>query len=391
MVIEGMELDAFASFQEQVPGAPDWAFFLFKMFDSRLERIEAKCDISKETSNDAKAISKEVREYVEELEAKIDQLEYQQQKQEDYNRRSNLKIEGLPEPKGEGVETPAKLMQTVHDFIKNNLKIDTDIRFERCHRLGPKGKSSRPVIVRFNWYQDRELVWGKRSLLRGSRFILREDFSARTEKARRSLYPFAKAARDQHVRYSLQGDVLYLEGKKYTCDNKDEIPAKFSPRNNATRTDDKTVIFYGRNSPFSNFYPSKFNVASVEYAHNEMYYQLKKAEHFGDDETAKRILRSQDPYDCYRAGCRVKGFDLAEWEKVESDVMLHGAQAKFQQNQDLRKMLLDTDTKELAESCKDETWGTGIPLGAGGAFDKKSWTGQNKLGVVLMLVRDRVR
>ena len=129
----------------------------------------------------------------------------------------------------------------------------------------------------------------------------------------------------------------------------------------------------------------------MQYAHNEMYYQSKKAEHFRDDETAKRILRLQDPYDCYRAGCRVKGFDLTEWEKVEHDYMLEGALAKFQQNQDLRDELLATDTKELAESCKDETWGTCIPLGAVGAFNKNSWSGKNKLGVVLMLVRDRVR
>ena len=95
---------------------------------------------------------------------------------DDYSRRSNLKIEGIPETIG---ETDTDLSKVVLNFFSTHLGIDTtSMKFERCHRLGPKtGKLQRKIIVRFNWFGDRTNVWNKKYLLSGKKFVIREDYS----------------------------------------------------------------------------------------------------------------------------------------------------------------------------------------------------------------------
>ena len=389
--VEDMDISSVQATVE-FPGAPDWAQAILGMvsnIDTRLERLEAKVEVSQARSKTAKAIASETREHVEELEARIDQLEYELQRQEDFNRRYNLKIEGLQETAQ--FESSNMLHQTIQKFFSDDLKINSEIRLERWHRLGQKGTKPRPVIIRFTFFQDRELVWSRKTNLKGKMLVLREDFSAKTDKARKILYPYAKAAKDANARYSLRADVLFIEGTKYTTANMKDIPVKYHPANNSTKQNDDAVLFFGRNSVFSNFYPSKFKYEGHMYTTNEMYYQAKKADHFGDDKTAARIRSSQDPYDCWRAGSKVKAFDPNEWEKVEEQYMYHGVVAKFSQNPDLLNELCGTEDKVIAESCTDETWGTGLRLHNKNAFDRSLWTGQNKLGKCLMKARGELR
>ena len=70
-----------------------------------------------------------------------------------------------------------------------------------------------------------------------------------------------------------------------------------------------------------------------------------------------------------------------DWEQVKEDVMYKALQAKFSQHNDLRKLLLDTGERTLIEhSPHDSYWGDG---GDG--------SGKNKLGELLMKLRDEVR
>lgn len=67
--------------------------------------------------------------------------------------RDNLVFTGLKENERENIE------DVLQDFIKSTLEIDTEIHFDREHRIGKKvhGKS-RPIIAKFTNYKEKEMV-----------------------------------------------------------------------------------------------------------------------------------------------------------------------------------------------------------------------------------------
>ena len=71
----------------------------------------------------------------------------------------------------------------------------------------------------------------------------------------------------------------------------------------------------------------------------------------------------------------------ADWEEVKVDVMYKAINAKFTQNEDLKKRLLATKDMELLEDSKwDKFWG----------INKKD-EGKNMLGKLLVKLRTELR
>ena len=74
----------------------------------------------------------------------------------------------------------------------------------------------------------------------------------------------------------------------------------------------------------------------------------------------------------------VKNYDDYEWSQVRYSFMLGINEAKYNQNKDLRDILLSTGEAEIVEdSPYDYIWGIG-----------KNGTGHNLLGKILMSIRD---
>lgn len=66
--------------------------------------------------------------------------------------------------------------------------------------------------------------------------------------------------------------------------------------------------------------------------------------------------------------------------------------AKFSQNREMRRVLLETGDKILAEaSPRDCVWGIGLGSGNPRARDPSNWRGRNLLGKALMRVREIIR
>ena len=151
------------------------------------------------------------------------------------------------------------------------------------------------------------------------------------------------------------------------------------------------VFFYG--GIFSNFHRCTFNLGGIQFYNSETAFMVFKAMHFGDTETAHKMLKkSQFPAESKRLGRLVKGFSDAEWAKVRYDYMLQACRAKYSQNPDLKQALLDTEDKILVEAAlKDVVWGIGRGLDYPFLEDESKWLGQNLLGKVLMQVREELR
>lgn len=85
-------------------------------------------------------------------------------------------------------------------------------KVERAHRIGRfQANKSRPIVVKFNHFKDKQSILASGNKLKSTDFALREDFSASVRLARKKLLEFAKESKSP---YQLRYDKLLL-GKNY--------------------------------------------------------------------------------------------------------------------------------------------------------------------------------
>lgn len=133
--------------------------------------------------------------------------------------------------------------------------------------------------------------------------------------------------------------------------------------------------FRGENYFLSNFADCRFEWHGVVFFSVEAAFQGAKT---GDDATL-RVFRYYSPAESKREGRRV--LLRRDWEEVKDSIMKELLMAKFSQNEDLKKKLLDTGDATLIEG---NTWGDkywGVCKGVG----------KNRLGELLMEVREELK
>ncbi|WP_327671789.1 MULTISPECIES: NADAR family protein [unclassified Streptomyces] len=145
-------------------------------------------------------------------------------------------------------------------------------------------------------------------------------------------------------------------------------------------------------SCLSQWWPSPFTVAGVEYATAEHWMMAEKARLFGDAEAERRAITAGHPAEAKKAGRLVRGFDGAVWERERFGVVVEGSVHKFAADPGLREFLVNTGERVLVEaSPMDRVWGIGMAADEAGAADPEAWRGLNLLGFALMAARERLR
>jgi hypothetical protein len=143
-----------------------------------------------------------------------------------------------------------------------------------------------------------------------------------------------------------------------------------------------TIYFYStREKPygcFSNFSAHGIEIDGVYWPTTEHYFQGQK---FAGTEHEEAIRAAKSPTVAARMG-RSRQRPLREdWETVKDDIMRQAVLAKFRRHADIRQVLLDTGDQPIVENApRDYYWGCG-----------KDGSGQNRLGQILMEVRDILR
>jgi len=131
--------------------------------------------------------------------------------------------------------------------------------------------------------------------------------------------------------------------------------------------------FKGDNFFLSNFYVAPIFYRGIRFENNEAAFQAAKCPE------RMRDFCGLSPQAAKRLGCRVEL--RSDWEAVKYDVMYRVCKAKFMQNSDLYRKLMDTGDAELVEG---NTWGDRV-------WGVCNGVGENHLGKILMRLREELR
>ncbi len=214
-----------------------------------LTAAEAMCEAinSKKQCIDLQQVYEKVQAAKVLIQVKLDSIFEKQLAMECQSRRSNQNVDNVPEKIN---EKPHETQIIFRDVLERNMKCGYagQVKLERWHRAGKNvdGKA-RTVIAKFNFFEDIADIWQHRSSLKVS-----------------------------------------------GCH---EV---------AARTIADTLLFFHMESPFNNYHPSGFIVDNIHYTCNEQFYQSKKTEHFNDDETTSKIMKTDNPYTRYNQGKLIK-------------------------------------------------------------------------------------
>ena len=145
-------------------------------------------------------------------------------------------------------------------------------------------------------------------------------------------------------------------------------------------------------SCFSQWWEAPFCMDGRQFRTAEHYMMTRKAELFGDHETAALVLAAETPKAAKALGRKVRGFSEDAWLAHREEIVFTGNMEKFSQNADLREFLLGTRDAVLVEASPvDSVWGIGLAEADPKARNPAEWPGLNLLGFALTRVREKLR
>lgn len=80
----------------------------------------------------------------------------------------------------------------------------------------------------------------------------------------------------------------------------------------------------------------------------------RKAQFFGDKDTANKILLTNHPREAKKLGRQVENFNSEEWSAVCREYMKQALRLKFSQNKDMREELLKYPNIEIIKATATE-------------------------------------
>lgn len=141
------------------------------------------------------------------------------------------------------------------------------------------------------------------------------------------------------------------------------------------------IRFYSANAKwgeFSNFSLYKVKLDGEIWPTSEHYFQAQK---FEDKKHQEKIRKCASPMKAAELGRSRKTPIKKNWDKIKDNVMYEVVFAKFTQHKELGELLIGTNNAILIEHTENDSyWGDG---GDG--------SGKNRLGKILMKVRDKIR
>lgn len=162
-------------------------------------------------------------------------------------------------------------------------------------------------------------------------------------------------------------------------------------KNNWEISDSHNIYFWG--GIFSNWASYGFVDPATKVCFNcvEQWMMYQKAITFNDIASADLIMKTNNPKEQKAFGRKVNGYNDDVWLKIARNLIYIGIIEKFNQNKEIRDILLnETDELGIVEASPfDRRWGVGFSV-LDAAENKDKW-GTNWLGQCIMRARDELR
>lgn len=170
--------------------------------------------------------------------------------------------------------------------------------------------------------------------------------------------------------------------KKKATISEEDMPIVFSSSEEADNT--HKILSNGSAHPIQ--------VDEVKYPTVEHYFAAMKAKEAGDDDSYAKVMKAKTVKQVKAVEKKISDDD-ADWnEGKQKEYMEIGVRAKYTQNPEPRKALLDTGEKTIGFADeRDVFWGVGSSLKRDKINDIGKWRGANELGKLLMKIRSALK
>lgn len=149
--------------------------------------------------------TKALEENLKQCKEKIELLETKMEDFKQKEKQNNICIYGIEQTDQENLTE--KVLKVLNDKIKIPIKQDDVIK---CHRIGVNTRKQRPVVVKFEKKQLRNLIIKNRKKLKGTNTFITEDLT----KTRLELFREAQNKFEKKSVYTHEGNVFVIMGEE---------------------------------------------------------------------------------------------------------------------------------------------------------------------------------
>lgn len=204
-----------------------------KSLDTRVTETEKSCQFSASESETNKKDLKVAKDDIKKLRKSVDKFEESSKSLSDESAkldtklidlearsmRDNLMFYGIPE--GGPNENCEELVKGVcADVLR--MENPRNMLFDRAHRVGQRSARTRPIVVKFHYYSEREKVrqvsFDRADQLKAANLGIGAQLPKEIRDARKPLYPVMKKAKQDGKNVKFVGKKLFIGGEEYVSE-----------------------------------------------------------------------------------------------------------------------------------------------------------------------------
>ena len=329
----------------------------------RIKQLEAKCE---EHSQLMAQSNKELTSQLEKVEL--------------HGRKLNLVFTGVAYTKQEDCK------RVITEIIRNDMQLDMTDPIDVAHRKYKQANMDKsvPIVVRFKTVEEKFQVLSKGHRLKTLAIYVQQDYPTSYNDRRSELFKQLRHAKEADPNARVFRDKLRFKGKLYSVET---VHTADFARPECTVYTDNEVRFYGKYSPFSNFYECGFEMRGLNFTCVEQAIMFFRARRHHNYDAAARIKGAAHPAEMKKIGNPMKPRSVREKEE-EKQVILEAVTRKFDSNPELNNTLKETGQRKIIE-CNpyDSYYGAGVALTD--SSDDLEYNGDNVMGNILEEVRSK--
>ena len=315
-------------------------------------------------------------------------------------RKRNLVFEGIPAmDEREVIDYVVQMCATLEIIA-----YPTDIEDVIPMRRRDSSDKPPPILITFAQLHIRSAILRRKYKLANtdkySTIFVNPDEPVEVRRAKAVFRRVGFQARNDGRSVIIRDDYIKIDEVEYKISDIEQIPEKYrrdiAPPTRSTNAGDGVkrvkikltkagLCFSGPSAFMSHMHRCSFTYRKVPYSSVEQGYHHLHAEFEEETEIAKAIMDIHNPYDFKDVTGNIPKTD--KWAAKAPSVMWDLNDAKFGQNPDLKKQLLDTAPHKLIEASLDSKWGGACTFGSD-IYEQGQVPGSNLCGEQLAKYRN---